>query len=299
MELRHLNYFIAVAETENVTRAAAKLHLSQPALSRQIRDLEEELGVELLERSAKSVRLTRAGRKFLLEARAVVKRAAEAVAAVRALAGQAQTELNIGYAPSPTVQILPAALRKFKEAQPAVRVLLHDLSTEQMLAQLAAGKLDLSLTVRPSRALLRGLQFTELARYGWRIAVSPRHRLAQSASLSLEQASQESLIAFNRKDYPDYHEFLDEIFVKPRKRPRIAEQHADVTGFITAVEIGNSVGFVPESMACFAGPRLKLLPFTPEPPPLIVGAVWVKKGLSPTARQFLECAEASSAPPSG
>src|SRR3954449_10838280 len=75
MELRHLRYFIAVAEEENVSRAALKLHVSQPALSRQVRDLEEELGFPLLERSAKSVRLTEAGRVFLPEARAVLQRA--------------------------------------------------------------------------------------------------------------------------------------------------------------------------------------------------------------------------------
>src|SRR6478736_9516415 len=83
VELRHLRYFVAVAEMENVSRAALKLHVSQPALSRQVRDLEEELGFPLLERSAKSVRLTEAGRMFLSEARAVLQRADEAVKAAR------------------------------------------------------------------------------------------------------------------------------------------------------------------------------------------------------------------------
>src|SRR6267378_930323 len=98
MELRHLRYFIGVAEEENVSRAALKLHISQPALSRQIRDLEEELGFSLLERSAKSVRLTEAGRTFLIEARAVLQRAEEAVKAARTVA--AGGELHVGYAPS-------------------------------------------------------------------------------------------------------------------------------------------------------------------------------------------------------
>src|SRR5215813_8058202 len=100
MELRHLRYFVAVAETENVTRAAHKLHVSQPGLSRQIRDLEDELGFPLLERSAKSVRLTEAGRVFLTEARAVLQRADEAVSAAKAVATGANGELHVGYAPS-------------------------------------------------------------------------------------------------------------------------------------------------------------------------------------------------------
>src|SRR6266702_1692392 len=107
MELCHLRYFVAVAEAENVTRAATKLHVSQPALSRQIHDLEDEIGFPLLERSAKSVRLTEAGRTFLTEARAVLQRAEEAVVAARTIATGASGELHVGYAPSLTARILP------------------------------------------------------------------------------------------------------------------------------------------------------------------------------------------------
>src|SRR5436190_5066214 len=114
MELRHLRYFIRVAEEENVSRAALKLHVSQPALSRQIRDLEEELGFLLLERSAKSVRLTDAGRIFLIEARAVLQRADDAVKTARAVAKGKRAELHVGYAPTLTARILPQTLRVFQ-----------------------------------------------------------------------------------------------------------------------------------------------------------------------------------------
>src|SRR6266850_6633112 len=136
MELRHLRYFIGVAETENVSRAALKLHVSQPALSRQIRDLEDELGFLLLERTGRSVRLTESGRTFLIEARAVLQRAEDAVKAARAVAIGGRAELHIGYAPSLTARILPPALRAFQAELPNVRVKLHDLSTEEMPAGL-------------------------------------------------------------------------------------------------------------------------------------------------------------------
>src|SRR5262249_17320539 len=142
MELRHLRYFIRVAEEENVSRAALKLHVSQPALSRQIRDLEEELGFQLLERSAKPVRLTEAGRAFLTEARAVLQRADDAVKAARAVATGA-SELHVGYAPSLTARILPPTLRAFQLESPRLRVRLHDLSTEEMLAGLRDDELQL------------------------------------------------------------------------------------------------------------------------------------------------------------
>src|SRR2546428_5308290 len=100
MELRHLRYFVAVAEEQNVTRAAARLHVSQPPLSRQIRDLEDELGIALFDRSAKSVRLTEAGRAFLAEARLVLQRAEDAVEMAQDVAGGKRGEIHVGYAPS-------------------------------------------------------------------------------------------------------------------------------------------------------------------------------------------------------
>ena len=149
MELRHLRYFVAVADMENVSRAALKLHVSQPGLSRQIHDLEEEIGFLLFERSAKSLRLTGAGKVFLPEAQAVLARVDEAVKKARAAAENVSGELHVGYAPSLTVEILPPTLRKFQELFPKVRcVVLHDLSTEEMLTQLGAGALQVALMVR-------------------------------------------------------------------------------------------------------------------------------------------------------
>ena len=122
VELRHLRYFVAVAETENVSRAALKLHVSQPALSRQIRDLEDEIGFSLLERTAKSVRLTDAGRAFLDNARALLQNADEAVTKARAVARAEPSELHVGYSPTPTAEIVPKILRAFQRAMPNVHV---------------------------------------------------------------------------------------------------------------------------------------------------------------------------------
>src|SRR5260221_4216129 len=149
MELRHLRYFVAVAEEQNVTRAAARLHVSQPPLSRQIRDLEDELGVALFEHGARAVRLTEAGKAFLTEARAVLQRSDEAVTAARAIATGGRTELQVGYAPSPTVRIMPPTLRAFQAKFPKVRVRLHDLSTDEMLTDVREGKLPVAFLVRP------------------------------------------------------------------------------------------------------------------------------------------------------
>src|ERR1700677_4739676 len=120
MELRHLRYFVAVAEDENISRAALKLHVSQPGVSRQLQDLEDEIGFRLFERRGKTVRLTAAGKIFSREARDILRRTADAVEKARACVAP-QTEINVGYAPSGTVEILPQALRAFRGTFPAVR----------------------------------------------------------------------------------------------------------------------------------------------------------------------------------
>ena len=292
MELRHLRYFIGVAEEENVSRAALKLHVSQPALSRQIRDLEDELGFLLLERSAKSVRLTEAGRAFLTEARAVLQRAEEAVKTARAIATGGSGEIHVGYAPSLTARILPQTLRAFQAELPNVRVRLHDFSTEEMLAGLREGKLQVAFVVRLTPALLRGLRFEELARDSICLAVAPKHRLAMRRTVTLAEVAREPLITYSRKDYPDAHENLTAMFAASRLKPRIVEEHDSVSSLIAAVEVGTGVAIAPQSLTCTAGPRLKLIPFSPAPAPLVVGAAWAKNGLTAIAERFLKCARA-------
>lgn len=290
MELRHLRYFVAAAESENVSRAAAKLHVSQPALSRQIQDLEEELGFSLFVREAKAVRLTEAGKTFLKEAQAVLLRAEQAVSAARARASGNYTEVHVGYAPSPTVRIMPAALRAFQAQAPKARIKLHDLSTEEMLAGVREGRLQLAFLVQPNRAMLRGLEFEELARDTMCLAVPPDHNLARLRSVALAQAAKEPLVIFNKTDYPEYHEYLRAWFASNKARLLIAEEHDSASSLIAAIESGTGVAIVPQSFSCFSGPRLKLIPLSPTPPPLIIGVVWTKKGLTSAAADFLKAA---------
>ncbi|HSH93161.1 MAG TPA: LysR substrate-binding domain-containing protein [Roseimicrobium sp.] len=287
MELRHLRYFVAVAETENVSKAALKLRVSQPALSRQIRDLEEELGFQLLERSAKSVRLTDAGRIFLNESRVVLQRVDEAVRAAKAVATGGQSELHVGYAPTLTVRILPPALRVFQSAFPNVKVKLHDLSTEEMLTGIREGKLQLAFSVRPAVRGLKGLRFEELMKEPLRLAVAPTHPLAKKRVVTLSDAVREPFIAYSRKDYPDYHQLLAAIFAKTGRQPRIAEEHDGVSSLISEIAVGTGVAVVPGSMSCLAGGRLKFLPLSPEPAPLVVGVLHRTAELDPSAAAFL------------
>ncbi|OIR04339.1 HTH-type transcriptional regulator GltC [mine drainage metagenome] len=291
MELRHLRYFVAVAEEENVSRAALRLHVSQPALSRQVRDLEDELGFALLHRSAKSVRLTDAGRTFLGESRAVLKRADDAVAAAMAVATGRTGELHIGYAPTPTSRLLPPALRAFQAETPEVRVKLHDLSTEEMVRALRERTVHLALLVKPGRALLRGLKFVSILTDPVRIAVPPGHPWARLRKVPFERLLSEPLVVYSRKDFPEYHEFLDGLFAQHKRTPVVASEHESGASLVAAVEAGYGLALASRSLACSIGARLKLIPVAPEPEPLVIGAAWLAEGLPPVGERFLRCAK--------
>src|SRR5258708_29061882 len=171
VELRHLRYFVAVGEAENVSRAALNLRVSQPPLSRQIGDLENELGFLLLKRTAKSVSLTEAGRTFLNEARAVLQRVDEGVKKARAVATAGETDLHVGYSPTPFAEILPKTLRGFQRAIPKVHIRLHDWSSKTILDGVRDGRLQLGFITRsPKTSPLHDVRYDDL--FPQRLSVS-------------------------------------------------------------------------------------------------------------------------------
>lgn len=293
MELRHLRYFVTVAELLNFTRAGARLRVAQPALSRQIRDLEAELGAPLLERGPRFVKLTAAGSVFLPAARAVLARADEAVQAVRALAQGERDHIHVGYAPSPTVELLPCALHAFQNLAPGVRVNLHDLSSEEMLRDLRDGRLDLCLMVRQSKRGWRGINFESLRKYPMCVAVSLRHPFAKLKHLALPQVAGEPLLAYSQADYPDYHAMLEELFLPLGVKPRVVEELDSASSLIAATEAGRGVAIAPASLAIVAGGRIRLVPLKPPPFPMVVGAAYNPRKFSLSAQKFLQAAGGS------
>ncbi len=292
MELRHLRYFVRVAEAENVSQAALKLHISQPAVSRQIRDLEEEIGLPLLKRSGKSVRLTEAGRVFLAEARAVLERTEEAVRNVRVIARSEHINLDVGYSSWAMDRLFLIILSAYRRAMPNVRVKLHDRTVEQNVDALLEGKLELALIVHaPKPGALRRLRFQELSREHIRLAVSPTHPLARRRVVSLEDAAREPFIGLIPEKFPDYHFFISAVFASTKNKPRVVEERDSVAGVISEVEAGTGVGLAGDRFGYIFGQRVKLLRLTPEPKTVAIGIAARKERLTPAAEKFWQCAK--------
>jgi len=289
MELRHLRYFLAVAEALNFTKAAALLRIAQPALSRRVQDLEDEIGVDLLKRSPRGVVLTAEGKLFLDKTRHILKLADESVEQVRALARGEEGELHMGYAPAPTVEILPPALAAFQKAFPRVRVLLHDFSEQELIDGLRNGRLELALMPRGAGPQSVGLEFETLRSYPICVAVAPTHRFARLKTITLEMVATEAMIGFNRKDYPEYYVGLDRIFEPLGIKPRVVVECDSSSSLITEIETGRGVAIASPVLRHASGKRLLYRPLTGTTEVLSVGIARAIKGdVTPAGEKFCE-----------
>jgi DNA-binding transcriptional LysR family regulator len=269
MELRQLRYFVAVAETGNISRAAQSIFLTQPALSRQIKALEDEIGQCLLERKAHSVKLTPAGEAMLREARAILQHADQALERVRATSSGGR--LRIGYAPSLASGLLSQAVTNFTQLHPGTRVEMHDLSTGEMLGGLEAGKLDVVVTVSP-QGETRGLAWTPLVRSPWRLAVPFKHPLARKTMVSPEDVARESLLVYGKADYPEYWDVVTGWMKENGIRVKIAGEHNGIDSLLAAVESGLGVALVAARLAKLFPTRVRMKTLTAAPPPLCISA---------------------------
>src|SRR5438552_6461734 len=169
MELRHLRYFVAVAEELHFGRAAARLRISQPPLSQQIMGLERELGVELFRRTKREVQVTAAGRAFLDRARQVLAEVDRAIEAVRRAARGVVGRIEVGYVPTAEIRIVPRLLREFRKRYPQVEVGLHPLNPGEQVEALRHSRIDLALT---RRLLDEGITFERFLRESLLLAVA-------------------------------------------------------------------------------------------------------------------------------
>ena len=269
MELRQLRYFVAVAETGNISRAAKKIFLTQPALSRQIKGLEEEIGQCLFERQAHSVLLTPVGETCLREARELLQHAEQVLERVRA-AGQG-VRLRVGYAPSLASGLLSVAVENFTQTHPGARVELSDLSTAEMLAGLEGDKLDVVVTVG-GESKTRGLEWTPLVRAPWRLAVNRKHPLAGQARVTPAEVAREPLLCFCQRDYPEYWEQITGWLREHGQRPRVAGEYDGTESLMAAVESGLGVAIVTTRTANLFPSRAQFKTLSAAPKPLCIAA---------------------------
>jgi LysR family transcriptional regulator, benzoate and cis,cis-muconate-responsive activator of ben and cat genes len=290
MELRHLRYFIAVAEELNFSRAAERLHVSQPPLSRQIRDLETELQVQLLQRDRQSVRLTPAGRALLARSRKLVQDAESLKAEAQTIGQGREQELQIGYAPSPTAVVIAEILARHHELSPGARITLHDLSNVEMMSGLRSKKLQAALTVRPPAGEMRGLKFETIRHHPPGIICSPGSPLARQCAVRPTEVAGSKLVVYRARDYPEYHAWVSKVLGVRKNGIVISEEYSDVMSLMAAVQAGRGVAVVGDFITPLIGDRVRFVPFVSGAHFLEVGLLYRKSGLGETIERFIAAA---------
>ncbi|MES2179150.1 MAG: LysR substrate-binding domain-containing protein [Gemmatimonadota bacterium] len=245
MELRHLRYFVAVAEELHFGRGAARLNVAQPALSQQIKHLEQELGVQLLARTKRRVALTEPGRLFLHEARRTLAYAATAAdVARRAAAGQVG-RLRIGYVDSALWGVLPSVLAAYRERFPDVKLhLLERLPTQQINA-LEAGDLDLGIA--PSHAAPESFRTELLSEEGVAIALPASHRLASQKRVAVADLAEDSWVLVPPRIPSRLRDLAISACAAAGFAPRIAQEARQLDALVALVSAGLGVTFVPST----------------------------------------------------
>ncbi|HVE41746.1 MAG TPA: LysR substrate-binding domain-containing protein [Planctomycetota bacterium] len=246
MELRHLKYFVAVADELHFGRAASRLQISQPPLSQQIRRLEEELGVELFRRTKRKVQLTSAGRAFLDRARQLLQEVERAVEATRQAARGVVGRIEVGYAPTAEIRVIPRLLKRIRERSPKVEVGLHLLNPADLTEALRQSRIDVALTRLPLDE--EGIRTERFLREELLLAVGARSLLARGETVRPERLQGVPLLMFPRGLAPAMHDSIVGYFRAAGVSPHLAYAIGSISGGLGLIASGMGVSIVPESV---------------------------------------------------
>jgi len=251
MELRHLRYFISVAEELHFGRAAAQLGISQPPLSQQIRALEEELGVMLFERTSRRVELTDAGRLFLAEARRTLQQAEHATDVARRAAQGEIGELAIGFVTSvPFVEAIASAFFRFREAWPAIRLDLRELPLDEQIEALSERQLDIGFIRGYDPPVLPpGLSATRLLEEEMVVAMRHDHPLAGKRDLEIADLAEESFVLYDRKLGAGFNDQLNRLCRKAGFEPTVVQEIGGLATLLGLVSAGFGITFLSRSLS--------------------------------------------------
>jgi DNA-binding transcriptional LysR family regulator len=293
IELRHLRYFVALAEELHFTRAARRLGISQPPLSQQIRQMEEALDTPLFDRARKRVALTEAGRMLLAEARATLAQAERAEMVARRAGRGELGELRVGlFASAPLLPGFARTVLAFRQRLPDVRLALQEAPTLTQIEALQRRELEAGFLRLPAGAALpAGLQAVELAREELVVAMRRDHRLARrGGAVPIAALAEEPLIFFARSVGTTLHAQLTTLCRRAGFTPRIAQEARENSTLMGLVAAGLGVAVVPDSLSRIRVEGVARRALEAKEATTLTWLVAPREGQSSLARAFLDCA---------
>ncbi len=285
MELRHLRYFVASAEEMNISRAAARLRVSQPPLSRQIRDLEREIGTPLFDRQHNRLKLTSAGTYFLSEARKILSHATRAARLAKAASVGEAGQITIAFLSPMGGMFLPQIVRSFRQKFPSVDIDLREMVPRQQLESLLDHHVDLGFLPKTELESTNDFAFESLMKVQLRLALNPGHRLAKLRRVPLSKLAEEKFIALKRSAAPATHDFILQICRSAGFEPNIVKQSDRAQTILDLVATGVGISIVPEHFRRYRT-EVVLCPFVPNPPSLSLCMAWRQDDQSPVLKSL-------------
>ena len=289
MELRHLRYFVAVAEALNFTHAAARLRVAQPALSRQMHDLEAELETPLFERGRAGVQLTRAGKAFYRRARAILTQAAEATNEARTAAGVITGSLTIGFPSGLHLNYLAPVISAFRQAHPKVELDYFHEPRDQQLKALREGRLDIAFLTLPIPS--GGLEHQVIWRVPFKVVLPQQHPLAKRSSFELADLRGEDFVFCTRESWPTFYDEFFRHCANAGFRPRVVKEVGGYpTNILGLISVGLGISVAPHFEQV---ERLRGIVWRTLTKPNLwtdFGLVWRRQGASPVVAQFVALA---------
>ncbi|MFM7423709.1 MAG: LysR substrate-binding domain-containing protein, partial [Elainella sp.] len=233
MELRHLRYFIAVAEELHFGRAAERLHMAQPPLSQQIKQLEDLLGFRLFERTKRSVQLTEAGQVFLSETYRLFRQLDQAIETGRQVSRGEKGQLVVGFVSSAAYNVLPDILRRFRSLVPDVRLELHELPTNEQVEWLLEGKIDVGFLRPPIEAV--PLNLITIVREPMVVALPEQHPLGQASEISLTSLANDAFVLFPRPLSPQTYDQIISLCQQAGFSPNVVQEAMQMQTIVSLV----------------------------------------------------------------
>jgi DNA-binding transcriptional LysR family regulator len=285
LEFRQLRYFVAVAEEGNLTTAARRLHVSQPPITRQIRQLEEELRVELLVRSSKGVQLTEAGQLFFLEAKRLLEISHAAVEKSRAAQAGDVGRLDIGYFGSTIYTVVPQLVRNFLKARPNITVRIQRAGKDEQIARLRDGQLGIGFARYYS--VEQDIQTIRVGEERLYIAERVDLGLPEAAADNIEKVGGRPLIVFPQQGRPGFADEVLRFLMAVGVQPSGMDSAEDVFAALAMVLVSDSLCIVPESVAKLAWPGVKFSPIAHAAAVSPISCIFLREGRPPVVNAFL------------
>lgn len=289
MELRHLRYFVAVGEDQHYGRASRRLGVAQPALSRQIQDLEKEIGFKLFDRMPRGVKLSAAGELFLKDARRILQDVGDAATrAARLARGQSGT-LRVGFAENVSWHgVVPESFRRFREQQPGVDLQLQPAASLEQLEAIRSGRLDAGFVNFMPKADA-DLDQLAVGRQQVELALPKRHPLTRLKKLRLRDLTDAPFIWFPRRASPAFYDrLMHECYRGGLKSPRIIQEGLNEATILSLVSTGLGVGWVLGSARWRCPQTVAVLPVVDLNMPVSLALAWRRDNTSPLLARFID-----------